>query len=84
MENFDAFDPPMAELINNLKFKLCNDNYDVLISKGIDLDEMKERGMDIVPVINTLREMILLFLEVEEYEKCQNIKQIIDEYEYHL
>ena len=71
-------DTRMQEIIYDLKIKLANENYDMIVKNGIDFDEMKYRGINIDPVINTLNDMLVIFVELEEYEKCTEIKKILE------
>jgi hypothetical protein len=68
----------IEEILYQLKIKLANENYNSIIEHGIDFDIMKSQRMDVNRAISTLTHMINIFEELEEYEKCANIKQIID------
>jgi hypothetical protein len=70
----------MEEKMYELKVKLANENYDMIVKNGIDFDLMEYRGIDIKQSIKTLNEMLELFEELEEYEKCANISKILLNY----
>jgi len=72
-------DTRMQEILYDLKLKLANENYDMIIKNGIDVHEMIYRGISITPLINTLNDMLQIFEDLEEYEKCARIKKILDE-----
>lgn len=72
-------DTRMQEILYDLKLKLANENYDMIIKNGIDIHEMIYRGISITPLINTLNDMLQIFEDLEEYEKCAKIKKILDE-----
>ena len=72
-------DTRMQEILYDLKLKLANENYDMIIKNGIDIHEMIYRGISVTPLVNTLNDMLEIFVELEEYEKCSKIKRILDE-----
>ena len=72
-------DTRMQEILYDLKLKLANENYDMIIKNGIDIHEMIYRGISVTPLVNTLNDMLEIFVELEEYEKCSKIKKILDE-----
>jgi len=72
-------DTRMQEILYDLKLKLANENYDMIIKNGIDYHEMIYRGISVTPLVNTLNDMIEIFVELEEYEKCTRIKKILDQ-----
>lgn len=88
-ENFDIFEDQENEIeiikkeaeMNNmmydLKIKLANENYDSIISKGVDFKLMEKQNIDIEPVIKVLGDMLELFEELEEYEKCAKISKLL-------
>jgi hypothetical protein len=71
----------MQEDLEEIKLKLANENYNAIISKGIDVDAMIRMGVDIEPIKKTLQQMLDLFQDLEEYEKCANILKYIKELE---
>lgn len=74
-------DDEMQHELEEIKLKLANENYNVLADNGMDVPGMIRQGIDIVPVIGTLKEMLVLFQDVEEYEKCANIVKWLKELE---
>ncbi len=68
----------MEEAMYELKMKLANENYDMIIENGIDIKMMKNNGLDIKSLNITLNQMLEIFVEVEEYEKCSKIKEILE------
>jgi hypothetical protein len=68
----------MEEAMYELKMKLANENYDMIAENGIDIKMMKRNGLDIKSLLITLNEMLEIFIEVEEYEKCAKIKEILE------
>jgi hypothetical protein len=87
MEDFDLFEEneidtfkreaEMNNILYDLKIRLANENYDSIISKGVDFKLMKKQDIDIVPVVKILGDMLELFEELEEYEKCAKINKIL-------
>jgi|TARA_B110000971_G_scaffold143548_1_gene146709 hypothetical protein len=70
-----------ADMENNLheiKDKLVRNNWVMILEKGVDFKSMKENGIEIEPVVRTLQQMLEWFQEVEEYEKCAYLKNILD------
>ena len=63
----------------DLKLHLANENYDNIVRKGIDINAMKESGINMVSLEKTLNLMLDLFVELEEYEKCTKIKEVIQQ-----
>jgi len=90
MEDFEDFedqDDEMEILIRNtemkhdmnmMRIKLANENYDVVTAKGIDFATMrKEENNDVVHILKVLGDMLEIFEELEEYEKCSKINKIL-------
>jgi hypothetical protein len=86
----DDFKDEIMELINSnemkqeledIKLKLANENYNAILSKGINVSDMIRMGVDIEPIKRTLQQMLDLFQDLEEYEKCANILKYIKELE---
>jgi len=71
-------DPRMQEILYKLKLKLANENFKCIVKNGIDFKAMVESGIKIEQVVKTLNEMLDIFLDIEEYEKCASIKKILD------
>jgi hypothetical protein len=71
-------DSRMQEILYDLKIKLANENYNMIIENGIDFEAMEDRGISAAPLIKTLNDMLEIFIELEEYEKCSEIKKILD------
>ena len=67
----------MNNVMYDLKIKLANENYESIISKGVDFKLMEEQEIDIRPLVKILGDMLELFEEREEYEKCAKIIKII-------
>ena len=70
-----------ADMENNLheiKDKLVRNNWVMILEKGVDFKSMKENGIEIEPVVRTLQQMLEWFQEVEEYETCAYLKNILD------
>lgn len=67
----------MNNVMYDLKIKLANENYDSIISKGVDFKLMKQQELDIKPVVKILGDMLELFEELEEYEKCAKINKLL-------
>ena len=67
----------MNNVMYDLKTKLANENYAEIISKGIDFKLMKQQELDINPVVKILGDMLELFEELEEYEKCAKINKLL-------
>jgi uncharacterized protein YxjI len=88
-ENFDIFEDQENEIDNikkeaemndimyDLKIKLANENYAEIISKGVDFKLMEKQNIDIEPVVKILGDMLELFEELEEYEKCAKINKLL-------
>ena len=67
----------MNNVMYDLKIKLVNENYAEIISKGVDFKLMEKQELDIRPVVKILGDMLELFEELEEYEKCAKINKIL-------
>ena len=95
MEDYEEFNEGISEIDNiikeqemqekliELKLNLARENYDMLIKNGVDITGMVEMGMDIYPIKETLNQMLQIFEETEEYEKCATLSKLIkqvDEY----
>ena len=71
----------MKERLREIKLKLANENYQALIQRGMDIEGMLKIGIDIEPIHRTLDEMLIIFQDLEEYEKCSKILEFIKEIE---
>jgi hypothetical protein len=71
-------DNRVQEILYDLKLKLANENYIMIAKNGINFEQMIQNGIDIEPTINTLVEMLQIFEDLEEYEKCALIKRTLD------
>jgi|688.fasta_scaffold151997_2 hypothetical protein len=67
----------MNNVMYDLKIKLANENYESIISKGVDFKLMEKQELDIKPIVKILGDMLELFEEREEYEKCAKINKIL-------
>ena len=67
----------MNNIMYDLKIKLANENYDSIISKGVGFELMERQNIEIEPVVKILGDMLELFEELEEYEKCAKINKIL-------
>ena len=67
----------MNNVMYDLKIKLANENYESIISKGVDFKLMEKQEIDIRPIVKILGDMLELFEELEEYEKCAKINKIL-------
>lgn len=74
-------DSEMKEELEQIKLKLANENYRALILKGLDIETMHLMGVDLDPIYRTLKEMLQMFQDLEEYEKCSEIIKFIKEIE---
>jgi hypothetical protein len=72
-------DAQMEDALYALKLKLANENYEMIVEKGIDIKSMRKNGLDIDALETTLKVMLDLFIELEEYEKCSKIKDVIEQ-----
>lgn len=70
-------DAQMQEAMYTLKIKLANENYKMIIDNGIDINAMRKNGLNIAALETTLNFMLDLFIELEEYDKCAKIRDII-------
>lgn len=71
-------DAHMQEMLYEIKLKLANENYDLIVENGIDVKAMRGNGYNVDAVKRTLNQMLEIFVEVEEYEKCAKIKETLD------
>lgn len=69
----------MEQAMYDLKIKLANENYELIVDKGVDVIAMKRAGHSTTALENTLNLMLELFVELEEYEKCAKIKEILEQ-----
>jgi hypothetical protein len=72
-------DAQMEDALYALKLKLANENYEMIVENGIDIKSMRKNGLDIDALETTLKVMLDLFIELEEYEKCSKIKDVIEQ-----
>ncbi len=71
-------DAHMQEMLYEIKLKLANENYDLIVENGIDVKAMRGNGYNIDAVKRTLNQMLKIFIDIEEYEKCAKIKETLD------
>lgn len=74
----------MKEKLIELKLNLARENYYMIMDNGIDIESMKRTGVDISPVQETLSQMLDIFEEIEEYEKCAKLKEYIQQIEEYI
>jgi len=67
----------MNSVLYDLKIKLANENYEEIISKGVDFKLMEKQNLEIEPIVKILGDMLDLFEELEEYEKCAKINKLL-------
>lgn len=70
----------MQEMLHDIKIKLANENYDLIVENGIDIPSMKKNGYNVDALKRTLNQMLEIFVENEEYEKCAEIKKILEQF----
>lgn len=66
-------------LLKELKIKLARENYNRILDNGIDVEMMKEHGIEVDELKNTITQMLDIFVELEEYEKCANLRDILEQ-----
>jgi phosphate uptake regulator len=74
-------DSKMKEELELIKLKLANENYQALVLKGLDIQTMNSMGVDLDPIHRTLKEMLNMFEDLEEYEKCAKVAEFIKQIE---
>lgn len=62
------------EVLDNLKDRLARANYEAIVKHGIDKDKTGDPGM----IKRIIEETMFYFEEIEEYEKCANLKREIE------
>lgn len=67
-------------ILKELKIKLAIENYNKIMDNGIDAEEMIRHGIEITELTNTLIQMLDIFVELEEYEKCSKIKELLSQF----
>jgi len=83
MDNFE-FEPEFneeggieiqdQEHLDNLKDRLARANYEAIVKHGIDKDKTRDPDM----IRHIIEETMFYFEEIEEYEKCANLKREIE------
>jgi len=83
MDNFE-FEPEFneeggieiqdQEHLDNLKDRLARANYEAIVKHGIDKDKTRDPGM----IRHIIEETMFYFQEIEEYEKCADLKKEIE------
>ena len=83
LEHFHALLKKLSEELNIEEFiekekeQQIRLNYDMIKSKGINVIELKEYGEDNFNRLKyTINEMLLFFEDVEEFEKCAELKSL--------
>jgi primosomal protein N'' len=71
-------DIELQNKIEELKKIIAYENYTSIIEKNIDIKLMINNNINIKPVINSLNDMLTIFINLEEYEKCAKIKSFTD------
>lgn len=66
-------------LLKELKIKLARENYNRIVDNGIDVEMMKEHGIDVDELKNTITQMLDIFIELEEYEKCADLQNVLEQ-----
>lgn len=74
----------MKEKLIELKLNLARENYYMIMDNGMDIESMKRTGIDLSPVKETLSQMLDIFEEIEEYEKCAKLKEYIQQIEEYI
>lgn len=74
----------MKEKLIELKLNLARENYYMIMDNGMDIESMKHTGIDLSPVKETLSQMLDIFEEIEEYEKCAKLKEYIQQIEEYI
>lgn len=62
------------EVLDNLKDRLARANYEAIVKHGIDKDKTGDPEM----IKRIIEETMFYFEEIEEYEKCANLKREIE------
>ena len=65
------------ERISAMRDQLARANYNSIITNGIDVSMMEQNTEQIKKI---LRETLLYFESLEEYEKCAKLKDILDSF----
>lgn len=61
------------EKLAEIKDKLARANYQAIIEHGIDTDNLDKPEA----IKNIIKETLLYFEQLEEYEKCANLQKVI-------
>ena len=85
MDNFE-FEPEFneeggieiqdQEHLDNLKDRLARANYEAIVKHGIDKDKTRDPDM----IRHIIEETMFYFEEIEEYEKCADLKKEIESF----
>ena len=77
-ENFsEEMDPQAAEQMEILKDRLARANYMAIKNHGINVEYHKDTNAEMLKDIIT--ETLQYFEELEEYEKCADLKKVLDQ-----
>lgn len=66
-------------LLKELKIRLAIENYNKIMDNGIDVNAMRNHGIDETELTNTINQMLDIFVELEEYEKCADLRNVLEQ-----
>ncbi|MDC1282435.1 hypothetical protein N8Z10_00625 [bacterium] len=66
-------------LLKELKIRLAIENYNRIMDNGIDVNAMRNHGIDETELTNTINQMLDIFVELEEYEKCADLRNVLEQ-----
>lgn len=80
-EEFEEFAPEQdahaAEQMEILKDRLARANYMAIKNHGVNVEYHKDTNAEMLKDI--INETLLYFEEIEEYEKCADLKKVLDQ-----
>ena len=88
-EEMDQNDPMIKaayqQVYDNMISHYVKSNYDAIVTHGLDVKLMSERGIhnldknSLQTLKDTLNFMINYFIDLEEYEKCAVLQKYVDQ-----
>jgi|TARA_B110000967_G_C18902057_1_gene576718 hypothetical protein len=75
-EEYEEGTPESSEHLGHLKDRLARANYEAIVKHGIDKDKTRDPDM----IRHIIEETMFYFEELEEYEKCAELKREIESF----
>lgn len=73
-EDRQSFNPKMMEHLDQIKYRLARANYEAIKRYGVNTNTTQ--NVEVIQEI--IKETLLYFQELEEYEKCADLKKVLE------